>query len=153
VSAHGFASLCQSLVNVEAKYGQIDISNELPDRTTVACTVPSLVHKSKSRVREEIATCDHVALTSDGWTDDFWKVSYLSVTTHYFNGEMNLRSRILDAGSLNERKTGEVLAMAVEDVVKGFGLDAREAWNKLVTSSCEQSSILAQQYGVNPEKA
>jgi len=80
-------------------------------------------------------------------------VSYLSVTAHYFDGEMNLRSCILDDGSLDERKTVEVLAMAVEDVVKEFGLDAREGWNKLVTSSCEQSSILAQQYGVNPEKA
>ena len=103
-----------------------DISNELPDRTTLARSVPSLVEKSKSKVRAEISSCEHVALTSDGWTDDFRKVSYLSVTAHYFDDEMNLRSCILDTGSLDDRKTAEVLGKAVEDVVKEFGLDYRK---------------------------
>jgi len=126
VSGNGFASLCQSLVNVGAKYGQVDIGNELPDRTTLARSVPSLVEKSKSKVRTEISSCEHAALTSDGWTDDFRKVSYLTITAHYFDGEMNLRSCILDTGSLDERKTGDVLAKSVEDVVKEFGLDYRK---------------------------
>jgi len=45
-SGNGFASFCQSLVNV-------DISNKLPDRTTLARSVPSLVEKSKSKVRAQ----------------------------------------------------------------------------------------------------
>jgi len=46
VSGNGFASFCHSLVNV-------DISNKLPDRTTLARSVPSLAEKSKSKVRAQ----------------------------------------------------------------------------------------------------
>jgi hypothetical protein len=102
------------------------ISKELSDRTTLSRSVPSVVEKSKSKVRAEISSCGHVALTSYGWTDDFRKLSYFSVTANYFDGEMNLRSCILDPGSLEERKTGEVLPKAVEDVIKEFGLDYRK---------------------------
>jgi len=52
-SGKGFASFCQSLVNVGAKYGQVAISNELLDRATLAHSVPSLVEKSKSKVRAQ----------------------------------------------------------------------------------------------------
>ena len=109
VSGDGFTSLCQLLVNVGAKDGQADISKELPDRTILSRNIMS-VEKSKSTVCAEMSSCEHVALTSDGWTDEFRKVAYLSVTAHYFDDEMNLRSCILDAGSLEERKTGEVLS-------------------------------------------
>jgi len=63
VSGNRFASFYQSLVNVGAKYGQVDISNELHDRTTLAHRVPSLVEKSKSKVHAKISSCEHVAMT------------------------------------------------------------------------------------------
>ena len=62
------------------------------------------------------------------WVDWWFSESVIPTRngTFYFDSEMNLQSCILDIGSLDERKTGEVLGKAVEDVVREFGLDYRK---------------------------
>ena len=56
------------------------------------------VDEIKTTVREELSKHSYVALTTDGWCDDFHKISYVTVTVHYFNSEMGLQSRILHTG-------------------------------------------------------
>ena len=104
-----FLALCQMLVDHGARYGHFDVTREMPDRTTLSRAVPNMVVKTKSAVRAKLSSCQHLALTSDGWTNDFSKVSYVMVTAHYFDSNLNLNSSILDTGAVEERKTADVL--------------------------------------------
>lgn len=67
-------------------------------------------------MREELTQCDYIALTTDGWTDDFRKISFVTVTAHYFDAEFNLQSCILNTGAVDDRKTAEVLGNVVKEV-------------------------------------
>jgi len=91
------------------------VSKVLPDRTTVARHVPEIVESTKVEVRKELAQCDYIALTTDGWTGDFRKI-YVTVTVHYFDAEFNLKSCILNTGAIDEKKTAEVLGNFVKEV-------------------------------------
>jgi len=82
-----------------------------------------MVAKTKDELCRKLSECEHIALTSDGWTDDFRKVSYVTVTAHYFDSDLNLQSCILDTSAVEERKTAEVLANTVENVINSFGFD------------------------------
>jgi len=123
VAGSGFQSLCQTLVNLGARYGQFDVKEAIPDRTTLARNVPSYVEQTKDVVRKKLAASEHIAVTSDGWTDDFRKVSYVTVTAHFLDNDLNLHSCILNTGSVAAKKTAEVLGNVVSEVVADFGFE------------------------------
>jgi len=139
VDGTGFKSLCQTLVNFGARYGQFDVTRELPDRTSLARHVPDLVEKTKNDVKSLLATSEYIALTSDGWTDDFRKVSYVTVTAHFFDNNLHLQSCILDTGSVDERKTAEVLGSIVTNVSQQFGF----SMNKVTIVTDNASNMVA----------
>jgi len=85
VSGSGFQALCQTLVDYGAKYGPSDVSCELPQCTTLSRSVPDMVVKTKADLCSKLSSCNHTALTSDGWTDNFRKIAYVTVTAQYFD--------------------------------------------------------------------
>ena len=121
VEGEGFLSLCQTLVEYGAKYGQFDVRKSMPCRTTTSRHVDPIVNVIKKQVKEELQKARFIALTSDGWTDDFRKVSYITVTASYFDSNMQLYSRILNTGEVEERKTEDVLGKAVSVVMAEYG--------------------------------
>ena len=123
VNGVGFQSLCQTLVNLGAQYGNFDVKEALSDRKTVARHVPSIVAENKSLVKNKLAKCDYIAITTDGWTDDHRKISYVTVTAHFFDANLNLQSCILNTGAVHEKKTAEVLCNVVKDVIVEFGCE------------------------------
>jgi len=126
VTGIGFQSFCQTLVNYGARYGQFDVTKALPDRTTIARHVPEVVTKAQNDVRQQLAKCEHIALTSDGWTDDYRKIAYVTVTAHFLDHEMNLKSCVLNTGSVEEKKTAQVLGNVVQQVAADFGVDLKK---------------------------
>ena len=73
-------------------------------------------------LKKDLLNSKYIALTSDGWTDDFRKISYLTVAAHFFDNEVNLHSTSLSTAEVEERKTTEVLYKCVAQVVEEFGL-------------------------------
>ena len=139
VSGDGFQSLCETLVSYGARYGKFNVKKALPDHTTTARHVPEIVESTKAAVRQELAQCDYIALTTDGWTDDFRKTSYVTVTAHYFDAELNLQSCILNTGVVDKRKTAEVLGNVVKEVVVDFGFEM----NKVTIVKDNASNMIA----------
>jgi hypothetical protein len=90
---------------------------------TIFRHVEPVVHEVKIRVRQELQTAKFAALTSDGWSDDFRKISYITVTASFFNSNLKLCSRILSTIEVEERKTAEVLGRVVTDVVEEYGVN------------------------------
>jgi Hermes transposase DNA-binding domain len=123
VNGVGLQSLCQTLVNLGAQYGNFDVKVALSDRKTVARHVPRIVAENKAEVKKKLATCDYIAIKTDGWTDYHRKISYVTVTAHFFDTNLNLQSCILNTGAVHEKKTAEVMCNVVKDVVVELGCE------------------------------
>jgi hypothetical protein len=123
VEGTGFLELCQTFVDLGAKYGHFDVQKNLPSRMSVSRHVDPMVNEVKECVKKELQDAKFIALTSDGWTDDFRKISYITVTASYFNSKLELCSRILNTGEVEERKTADVLGRIVAEVVEDYGFN------------------------------
>lgn len=126
VEGTGFLNVCQTLIDFGAKYGHLDIKSVMPSRKTVARRLPDIVSSTKDCVRKKLSESKYIALTSDGWTDDFRKISYNTVTAHYFDSQLKLQSCILDTSPVEEGKTADVLGKAVANVIGEFGLTMQQ---------------------------
>lgn len=62
---------------------------------------------------ESVIEEGHCAMTTDMWTDDFRKLSYLSLTIHYIDHDWVLHDRVLCTRHFEERKTGENIHLEV----------------------------------------
>ena len=75
---------------------QLDPRYQLPSRSTVTRSLlPNKYEKLKDAVKLELKQVKHVALTTDLWTSN-QTLSYLTLTCHYINQEMQLCSKVLE---------------------------------------------------------
>lgn len=49
----------------------------------------------------------HCAMTTDIWTDDYRKISYMALTVHYINSDWKICERVLCTSHMEEKKTAE----------------------------------------------
>jgi hypothetical protein len=114
--------MAQTLVNLGSIHGKFNVREAIPHRTTISKKVPEKVQEVKTMVRAALSNKKYVGLTTDGWTDDMLKVSYITTTVHYFDEDMNLHSSILDTSRIDDRKTAEVIGKQLDDVAAEYGL-------------------------------
>jgi len=139
VHGDGFLAYSQTLVNLTATHGKFNVKEALPSATTLSRNLPATVEDVKNDVRERLAAADFVALTTDGWTDDHRKYSYVTVTAHFFDPDLKLQSSVLNTGCVEERKTADVLGKVVADVASDFGL----TMNKVTVVTDNASNMIA----------
>lgn len=105
----GLKRFSEFLVQVGAKYGaHVNIEKLLPHPTTVSRNLSHLFDATFAKVKNEISVnCKYgFGLTSDMWTDNYLRQSYISLTIHY-NNDGQLISRVLGLISMDgERSTG-----------------------------------------------
>lgn len=92
VAGSGFVKLASMLWNLGAAYGKIDekeMNTVLPSGRTVSRHVKIEGEAAKATTRtilaEIIKKCWRIGLTSDVWMDDYKRISYLSMTVHFFH--------------------------------------------------------------------
>lgn len=84
-----------------------------------------------------------IAMTTDMWTDDYRKVSYLTITCHFINNDVELVNRTLTTAMfpLEEAKTGENIRREIlRLLVTRFGLHA-SALNKIIWVTDQGTNI------------
>ena len=61
-----------------------------------------------------------VSFTSDIWTDDYIKISYLTITAHWISTEWELQSRVLCTNEFDatEKKTGDNMRSAIVNALE-----------------------------------
>ena len=91
-------------------------------RTTISRHVDSVVNEVCVQVKHEVRDAKFIALTLDSWTDDFMKISYITVSASYFNRDLELCSRIFNT-EVDELKTADVLRRVISEVVKEYSFD------------------------------
>lgn len=108
VEDNGLNQLVEFMVSVGAKYGaNVDVKKLLPHSTTISRNICNLYNDAFAKVKYEISLdCNNgYGLTSDLWTDNYIRQSYICLTMHYIkNGQ--LISRLLGLHSMDgERST------------------------------------------------
>ena len=111
VAGLGFQKLAQELINTGATYGRVSAQTLLPDPTTVSRNC----HKKATEKRDtlvgeikEVMSEIQVGMTTDMWTDDYRKVSYMTITCHYVMPDFQIKSKVLSTPMFpqEDSKTG-----------------------------------------------
>ena len=92
----------------------------LPCRATLTRSLlPQLYEEAKGKLLEELAQCNHVALTSDGWTSAV-NDPYITVTVHYVNQKMKMISRVLNTTYMPQSHTAVNICAFLKEVAANW---------------------------------
>lgn len=111
VSGPGFKDLASYLIKVGSQFGQIDVDDLLPHPTTIS---RNLIKNSDAK-REQLfisikpfLIANMVSATTDMWTDNYKKRSYIALTLHFIdNWKLKNYSVYTGQFPVDEKKTGE----------------------------------------------
>lgn len=108
----GLQKFSEFLISIGAKYGpHVNVQTLIPHPTTISRNIRGLYDSTLAKVKNDLNFQNSIGfgLTSDIWTDNFVRTSYVSLTVHYIkDGE--LVNRLLGLSSFKgERCTGKFL--------------------------------------------
>ena len=104
---------------------KLNSTYKMPTRKTVSSTLlPQLYATIKERVKEEIKSTDSVCITTDGWSSRA-NESYLSVTAHYLDNKLELKSSLLECFKYDEKHTANNLAEELHRVLQEWEIDRK----------------------------
>ncbi|XP_063222172.1 E3 SUMO-protein ligase ZBED1-like [Bacillus rossius redtenbacheri] len=108
------------------KYSQnLNSGYQLPTRKTVSTVlVPQMYEQTKVKVRLALEAADAVTITTDGWTS-VKNESYISVTAHYINKDMELHSCLLECFNYDDKHTAVNVAEELRRVTHEWGIDRK----------------------------
>ena len=114
VDDSGFKALVHAL---EPKY-------QIPSRRYFCeVVIPSIVRMMRERIKKKLEVMQYVSLTTDIWSSDVNSDSLLSVTAHWIDDNWQPLSAVLQAHSLEERHTGEYIALKISNIMSEWEID------------------------------
>ena len=94
----GMKEFAQTCIDIGAKYGKLTVEEVLPSRNTIAKKVKSTALDQKTNLlaslKLAISNNSGFGVTSDLWTDDYKKLTYLSCTAHWLEDGKRKNSEI-----------------------------------------------------------
>ncbi len=135
ISGGGFKSLAQFLISVGAEHGNIDISTILPHPTTVSRHIVDVKKSVNDKIFPIICNAminSECSATTDMWTDDFKKRSFLTMTVHFFDDNLILKKHVLFNSFFGEpeevkkilEKSGKNIKAEIIKQFESLGYDA-----------------------------
>ncbi len=127
IAGDGFIRLAQYLVSLGATYGNFDVSTVLPHPTTVSRHIHSVkmnLHEKMFPIIDRAMKNGECSASTDMWTEDYKKRSFVTMTVHFFGEKFILNKRVLFTSLFeDEEKTGENIKAAIIEKFKGLGYD------------------------------
>src|SRR5437763_14920190 len=121
----GFRAFTQEMINIGSVHGYISIDDLLPHPTTISRNVMKAAEAIKSSLAVRLTNVFQKtggAFTSDLWTDDYNKISYISLTVHYIE-DWDLKEQVLAAVKFPENNhTAENIRRIVFNILRGYNL-------------------------------
>jgi hypothetical protein len=101
---------------------------EIPDRTSLARAGLDGVYESNLQVVKQLVVTSPlvVAMTTDMWTDNYRRRSYIAFTLHFCNAEYELKSVVLKTVLFTGSHTGENIKKEMIDTTTEFGLESKK---------------------------
>lgn len=109
------------------KNNVIKHEDELPDPSTVSRSGLNAVYdQTVSAVKAIIKDSPQtVGITTDMWTDNYKKRSYMTVTLHFCLPDFSMLSMVLRTEVFTESHTGENIKKALKKILRQFGLETK----------------------------
>ena len=142
ISGQGFREYSQELINIGATYGSLSVDDLLPHPTTVSRNVIKDAELVKATLASNLKIIFQEvggAFTTDMWTDDYRKISYISLTVHYIEN-WQLKEQVLAVSKFpNVSHTAEQIKKVVLGILRSYNL----------TSEIMKRSIFVTDSGAN----
>lgn len=121
INKPGFCALLQ-------QYGIVRDPAEIPDRTSLARAGLDGVYESNLQAVKQLVVTSPlvVAMTTDMWTDNYRRRSYITFTLHFCNAEYELKSVVLKTVLFTGSHTGENIKKEMIDTTTEFGLESKK---------------------------
>ena len=115
VESSGFKALIHTIA---PKY-------RIPSRKYFAETViPNIAQGIRAEVQAKLQEgADYISFTTDVWSSDVNSDSLLGLTAHWVDGNFQRKSAVLQAHSLDDRHTGEYIAMQLLKMLESWRVD------------------------------
>ena len=153
VAGGGFQQLAQRLIKVGATYGLLDASKVLPHPTTISRTTGIVAEERRQKLVQEIrdvSSSINIGMTTDMWTDDYKKTSYLTITCHYVTPDFVLKSHVLTTAKFpdDEVKSGANIRREIVRELTSIGFDP-SIMSKVVWVTDQGSNMISALRGYN----
>lgn len=126
IAGQGFREFSQEIINIGATYGSLSVDDLFPHPTTISRNVIKNAESVKSKLALKLKDVFELvggAFTTDMWTDDYRKISYISLTVHYIDENWQLTEQILAASKFPDvRHTSEQIKKVILGILKGYNL-------------------------------
>lgn len=125
IEGKGFRDFSQEMINIGAKFGQIQVNDLFPHPTTISRNVIKSAEKIKLDLGFKLKNIFYNfggAFTTDMWTDDYKKLSYISLTVHYIEN-WNLNEQVLAISKFpNISHTADNIRKVIFEILKNYNL-------------------------------
>lgn len=153
IVGQGFREFSQEMINIGATYGNLSVDNIFPHPTTISRNIIKKAESIKLDLTIKLKDIfQHVggAFTTDMWTDDYRKVSYISLTVHYIDENWQLKEQILAASKFPDvRHTAEQIKKVILNILKSYNLVPDVTMKKFVFVTDSGANFLAAFRGLN----
>lgn len=128
VDGPGFKQLAQQFINIGKKYGNVEVSDVLPSRTTVSelCAVETKQCRQDlvARINEFCNSHGILGITTDMWQEEYKKKNFVAITVHMIEKEVMV-SRVLQVYQFpyDEQKTAENIRASLHKITDALGIN------------------------------
>lgn len=112
----------------------------LMSQDSVRRNIDEMFHKLKFVRQQQLDEANHIALTSDIWTDSFNHIGFLGVTAHFINPQGYLTSTYLNCEPFESRHTGQEIANQLAKILDEWSIP-KEKIVCLVTDGAANMSL------------
>jgi hypothetical protein len=105
IVGQGFREFSQEMIDIGSKYGSLQVDNLFPHPTTISRNIIKNADSLKKKIAESLKDIFELvggAFTTDMWTDDYRKISYISLTVHYMDETWQIKDQILAASKFSD---------------------------------------------------
>ena len=114
------------MINIGTMYGSLSVDDLFLHPTTISRNVIKEAESVKSTLTLKLKDIFQLvggAFTTDMWTDDYRKISYISLTVHYIDENWQLKEQILAASKFPDAKhTAEQIKKTILGILKNYNL-------------------------------
>lgn len=116
----------------------------MPTRHKFMSTLNTQFKKVKTELKERLALQKCICITADVWTSH--AQSYLGVTVHFLNDRYERESYLLAFKQMKQRQTYDILAKALDDIFKDYGIKISQITN-IITDGGSAFCKMFKKYG------
>ncbi|CAH1770381.1 7853_t:CDS:1, partial [Entrophospora sp. SA101] len=121
----GFQELAQEFIKIGSIYGNVSIEELLPHPTTISRNTLKEAELVKSALAESLLEFFRIsggAFTTDCWTDNYRKISYISLTVHFIDN-WDLKEYVLAVSKFPEiSHTSDIIQRTIFSLLRGYNL-------------------------------